>query len=142
MSDSLLRIASQPEAVDLMLTPTSVRMQLAGKVLDEVNAELASAASETEAKESPLIARFVSFVTRSVGKLVSKTIEVPLADIASVEYTGGALVFHYVKKPLISFEVASVGEGQQHAKVLQTFAEADARAFVAKFAEAKAALAH
>jgi hypothetical protein len=36
MSDPLLKITSRPEAVDLMLTPTSVRMQLAGKLLDEL----------------------------------------------------------------------------------------------------------
>lgn len=139
MDEPLLTITSQTGAIDLVLTATSVRMQLAGKVLDEVHAELASA--DAEPQESAWASRFAHFITRSVGKLVSKTIEVPLSDIASVEYTGGALVFHYVKKPLLSFETTSVGEGKRPVPVLSTFSEADAQAFVARFAEAKAAQA-
>jgi hypothetical protein len=139
MGDPLLTITSQTGAIDLVLTATTVRMQLVGKVLDEVNTELTSAANETQ--EPAWAARFVHFVTRSVGKLVSKSIEVPIADIASVEYADGGLVFHYVKKPLISFEIASAVEGKQQVPVLQTFAEADARAFVEQFAKAKAAQA-
>lgn len=140
MSESLLTITSQTGAIELGLTSTSVHMQLAGKVLEEVHAELASADEQTQAEPS-WATRFTHFVTRSVGKLVSKSIEVPISDIASVEYTDSRLVFHYVKKPLLSFETVSVSEGKQNIPVLQTFAEADARAFVSKFAEAKAALA-
>lgn len=140
MGDALLTITSQTGAIDLALTATSVQMRLAGKVLDEVHAELASADEQTQA-EPAWAARFAHFITRSVGKLVSKNIEVPISDIASVEYTDGKLVFHYVKKPLLSFETVSTSEGKQNIPVLQTFSEADAQAFVAKFAEAKAALA-
>lgn len=140
MSESLLSITSQTGAIELGLTSTGVHMQLAGKVLEEVHAELASADEQTQAEPS-WATRFAHFVTRSVGKLVSKSIEVPISDIASVEYTDSRLVFHYVKKPLLSFETVSVNEGKQNIPVLQTFAEADARAFVAKFAEVKAALA-
>ena len=71
---------------------------------------------------------------------MSKCIEVPIGDIDSVEYTGVSLVFHNVTKPLISFESTNVGEGGKHVPVLRTFSEADARVFVAKFSEAKAAL--
>jgi hypothetical protein len=73
-----------------------------------------------------------------VEKFINKSIEYPLADVTSAEYTGGSLVFTYTHKQRPSFETISVSQNGKNVPVLQTFAPEDAQAFVAKFREVKA----
>lgn len=137
MSQPILTIVSENNAVELMLTDASVTMKLSESLLEEVRGEMQS---EPELQQSGLAGKFVRFVTSSVDKLISRTIEYPLADIASVDYVDGTLVFTYNKKHKLSFETITVGHGHGKETVLHTFKEDDARAFVERFREVKAAV--
>jgi len=137
MSEPLLAITSA-DAIELVLTDSTVSMRFSEKVRGEVHAEIAA---EPEIQSPGLAGRFARFVTGAVEKFINKTIEYPLADVTSAEYTGGALVFTYTHKQHPSFESINVGQNGQNGKnvpVLQTFAPEDAQAFVAKFREVKA----
>lgn len=134
MSQPILTIMSENNAVELILSDASVTMKLSESLLEEVRAEMRS---EPEMRQDGFVGKFVRFVTSSVDKMISQTIEYPLADIASVDYANGALVFTYNKKHMLTFDAISVGAGKGRESVLSTFAEGDARAFVERFHEVK-----
>lgn len=135
MSQPILTIVSENNAVELVLTDASVAMKLSESLLEEIRGEMRR---EPELQQESFAGKFARFVTSSVDKLVSRTIEYPLADIASVEYVDGKLVFAYNKKHMLTFEKITFGAGGEQVSALQAFKEADARAFVAKFREVKA----
>lgn len=136
MSQPILTIVSENNAVELVLTDASVSMKLSESLLEEIRGEMRS---EPELQQESFAGKFARFVTSSVDKMVSHTIEYPLADIASVEYVDGKLVFTYNKKHLLSFEKVNFGADGKQVSALQSFKEDDARTFVAEFREAKAA---
>ena len=134
MSEPLLVVTSS-DAIELVLTDSTVSMRFSEKVRGEVQAEIAA---EPEIQSPGLAGRFARFVTGAVEKFMNKSIEYPLADVTSAEYTGSALVFTYTHKQRPSFETINVGQNGKNVPVLQTFAPEDAQAFVAKFREVKA----
>lgn len=138
MPQPILTIVSQENAVELILTDESVTMKLSESLLEEVRGEMRG---EPELQQNGFAGKFARFVTSAVDKMISHTIEYPLADIAAVDYVDGTLVFAYHKKRMLSFDAISVNagkNGKDRISVLQTFAEADARAFVSRFREVKA----
>lgn len=137
VSEPILTIMSEQNAVELTLTEASVTMKLSESLLEEVCAEMRN---DKDVQADGFAGKLARFITSSVDKLFSRTIEYPLADIASVDYVDGGLAFTYNKKHLLTFDTVSVSAGKGKESVLCTFAEADARAFVAKFREAKVAV--
>lgn len=135
MAESLLTITSTSDGVELVLTDTSVSMKLSDTTLQQEQREMQQdMQNDPDVQKGGLAARFAHFVTTAVEGLLHHTIEYPIRDIAMVAYQDGGLVFTYDKKHVLSFETVSI----DGTPALKAFAEADARAFVQRFAEVKA----
>jgi len=134
MAETLLTITSTNDGVELVLTDTSVSMKLSDTILQQAQREMQQdLQNDRDVQKGGLAARFAHFVTSAVEGLLHHTIEYSIRDIASVVYQDGGLVFIYDKKHALSFETVSL-DGKS---ALKSFAEADARAFVQRFAEVK-----
>ena len=127
-------IATEKDAVELVLSDAAVTMRLGAAVLDEFHHDTQN---DPDLQANNLAGRFARFVTGLAEKAISKTIEYPLADINDVEYTDGRLVFSYVKRRHPSFEDISFGNHGQNIPALAAFAPDDAQAFVEKFHQMK-----
>ncbi len=135
MAEPLLTITSTSDGVELVLTDTSVSMKLSDMILQQAQRELQQdVQNDRDVQKGGLAARFAHFVTTAVEGLLQRTIEYPIRDIATVAYQDGGLVFTYDKKHVLSFETVII----DGTPALKAFAEADARAFVQRFAEVKA----
>ncbi len=135
MAESLLTITSTNDDVELMLTDTSVSMKLSDTILQQAQREMQQdLQNDHDVQKGGLAARFARFVTTAVDGFLHHTIEYSIRDIASVAYEDGGLVFTYSKKQMFSFEAVSM----DGTPALKSFAEADARAFVQRFADVKA----
>ena len=136
MSDTvLLTIKSNDNAVELTLSDAAATMKLSEGLLQEVEGEMQrDLQHDADVQKGGLAGRFAQFVTHAVDSMLHKSIEYALADIKSVEYQNGGLVFTYNKKHALSFEMVKIDSKP----ALQSFAEADARAFAERFAEVKA----
>ena len=135
MAEPLLTITSTNDGVELVLTDTSVTMKLSDAILQQAQREMQQdLQNDRDVQKGGLAARFAHFVTTAVDSLLHHTIEYPIRDIDSVAYQDGGLVFTYGKKQVFSFETVNL-DGKP---ALKSFAEADARAFVQRFAEVKA----
>lgn len=145
MSDPLLTITSQEDAVELQLTREHVRMKLSEKVMEEFRSEVRS---DPDVQAPGLIGSFVRAVTGAAEKLMSSSITYPIADIESVAYRDGALVFTYRKRHVTTFGDIQVrldgisARGGAKTSALTTFAPADAENFVQQFAKVKEQSAH
>jgi hypothetical protein len=134
MAETLLTITSTNDGVELVLTDTSVSMKLSDTILQQAQREMQQdLQNDRDVQKGGLAARFAHFVTSAVEGLLHHTIEYSIRDIASVVYQDDGLVFTYDKKHALSFETVSL-DGKS---ALKSFAEADARAFVQRFAEVK-----
>jgi hypothetical protein len=136
MSDTvLLTIKSENNAVELTLSDAAVTMKLSESLLHEVEGEMQQdLKSDPDVQKGGLAGRFAQFVTHAVDSILHQTIHYALGDIKSVDYQDGGLVFEYSKKHALSFETVKVGDKP----ALQSFAEADARAFAERFSQVKA----
>ncbi len=135
MAEPLLTITSTNDGVALVLTDTTVSMKLSDAILQQAQAEMQQdLQNDPDVQKGGLAARFARFVTTAVEGFLRHTIEYSIRDIASVAYENGGLVFTYAKKQAFSFETVSI----DGTPALKSFAEADARAFVQRFAEVKA----
>ena len=145
----VLTITTQEDAIELVLTQSSVVMRLSDQIVDQVHEQIHR--DPDIQRQQGLIGRFARFVANSAEKMISGSIEYDIDDIESVTYTDGTLVFTYVKKHGLSFEDLTVGDqghditagkhGGKHAtnaSVLSLFAPEDAQAFVARFQQLKA----
>lgn len=135
MTEPLLTITSINDAVELVLTDTSVSMKLSDTILQQAQHEMQQdLRNDRDMQKGGLAARFAHFVTSAVDGLLHHTIEYSIHDIASVAYQDGGLVFTYSKKHALSFETVNI----DGTPALKSFAEADARAFAQRFADVKA----
>jgi hypothetical protein len=136
MSDTvLLTIKSDNNAVELTLSDAAVTMKLSEGLLQEVEGEMQrDLQHDSDVQKGGLAGRFAQFVTHAVDSMLHHTIQYSLADIKSVEYQNIGLVFTYNKKHALSFEQVNMGDKP----ALQSFAEADARAFAERFSQVKA----
>ncbi len=134
MAEPLLTITSTNDSVELVLTDTSVSMKLSDALQQQAHREIQQdLQNDRDVQKGGLAARFARFVTSAVEDVLHHTIEYPIGDIASVAYQDGGLVFTYGRKRKLSFETVSF-DGKP---ALKSFSEADARAFVQRFAEVK-----
>jgi len=134
MSEPILTIRSEKDAVELVLTETDVSMKLSESVLKEAQSEMnQDLQNDPDVAKGGLAERFGHFIAHAVDKLLHQSIEYPLADIQSVEYRDGGLVFTYRKKHALSFETVNV----ESKPALKSFSAADAQAFVEKFDQVK-----
>jgi hypothetical protein len=134
MGEPILTIKSEQNAVELVLTDTEVSMKLSESVLKEAQSEMKQdLQNDSDVQKGGLAGRFGHFIAHAVDTLLHQTIEYPIADIESVEYRDGGLVFTYRHKHTLSFETVRVDDKS----ALKSFSESDARAFVEKFNQIK-----
>jgi hypothetical protein len=135
MSEPVLTITSQEDAVELILTHEQVLMKLSDAVAQEFQRDTQA---DPDTQAPGLVGRFTRMVTGAVGKMISSTIEYPLDDIESVTDRDGTLVFAYRKRRTISFESISVIRDGANVPALAAFSPADVQRFVQQFASVKA----
>ena len=135
MSEPVLTITSQEDAVELLLTQDSVRMQLSERVLEEFRREVES---DPDVQAPGLAGRFVRAITGAAGKLLKTNIEYPLYDLESVAVRNGALVFTYLRRQRPDFEDVNIVVKGTRIPALAAFAPADMAAFVERFTALKA----
>jgi len=134
MSEPVFTIATAENAIELVLSDTAVTLRLSDAVLGEFHREVDN---DPDVRADNLAGRFARLVTGMAEKLISKTIEYPLADINDVEYTDGRLVFSYAHRHKLSFEGITVGDHGHNTPVLAAFSPDDANAFVEHFHQLK-----
>ena len=135
MSEPVLTITSQEDAVELILTHEQVLMKLSDAVLHEFRSD---AQADPDVQAPGLAGRFARMVTGAVEKMISSTIEYPLADIESVADRDGTLVFTYRKRRAFSFETVTIVLNGVNVPALAAFSPADAQNFAQQFAAVKA----
>lgn len=135
MSEPILKIISQEDAVELTLTRESVRMRLSDSVLQQFRREVDA---DPDVQSPGLAGRFARAVTGAVGKLLTSYIEYAVYDIESVVERNGTLVFTYHKRHVPSFEDINLGINGRTVSALAAFAPADASQFAEQFAALKA----
>jgi hypothetical protein len=81
-----------------------------------------------EHEDEPLASAIVSAVVGSVRSLLDHSAECPIRDLASVEYTGGGLVFTTEDGDRV-LQGIDIDDDD----VMREFSERDARAFVREF---------
>src|SRR5215472_8585403 len=124
MSEPILTIKSAQDAVELVLTDTDVSMKLSESVLKEAQTEMQQdLQNDPDVKKGGLAERFGHFIAHAVDTLLHQTIGYPIADIQSVEYRDGGLVFTYNKKHGLSFESVKVDDKT----ALKSFSAADSQ---------------
>lgn len=135
MSEPVLTITSQEDAVELVLTSEGVHMKLSDAVLHEFRSDVQT---DPDVQAPGLVGRFARMVTGAAEKLISSTIEYPLADIESVADHDGTLVFTYRKRRAFSFENVTITLNGARVPALAAFSPADAQTFAQQFAAVKA----
>lgn len=130
MTEAVLTITSQEDAVELILTQSSVRMKLSESVLRQYRDEVAA---DPDVQSPGLVGRFARAVTGAVGALLSSYIEYPYYEIEALDYRDGALIFTYRKRHRPSFEDITFDLKGKRISALAAFAPADAATFVQRF---------
>ena len=124
----VLAISNDSKEVDLVLTETTVYMQLSEQMLEKLRAEFDK--ERAEAEDSKFATGIKNFVLDKVENLISYQIEYGLDEISGMRYEEGWLIVEVEKEKLISFDDIEV-DGER--KVMQTFEERDAKRFVRRF---------
>jgi hypothetical protein len=122
-SGDTVAIRTTDGAIQLGLARDTVYMGLTDSVLTLARTDMARDTEETKSVIAGTIERFVK---KSVGSALQTRLKYPLADLDSVNYSGGAIKFAYRDKRRIGFEDVS----QNGHKALQSFTPDDAQHFV------------
>jgi len=131
--DARLAIATRDDRVALLLTGEAVVMQLTDRGLRDIRDDMRREAEEEG--ESGFFAEMVQTVVRStVESMLRRSIEYPVGELRDVEYRRGRLVFTGEDGKRV-FENVRVNDTE----VMESFSDADARAFVREFRRLKAA---
>ncbi len=130
-TEPLVSITSENGLFELVLTRAKVSLQITPALREKMEQDWQRAKADLQ--KAGLLTRAVSHVIGGLGKKMLDKIEYPLADIETVKYTDGALVFTYRKRRIRSFESFTVNQEGQEIAALQTFRPADAREFVRQF---------
>jgi hypothetical protein len=121
-------IVTQDGQVALLLTREGVVLQLTDEGLEQV------AAPKPREQEGGMFAELISSVVRgSVRTLLNRGIEMPYSDLAEARYENGRLFFVRTNGETV-FDDVRINETD----VMAGFRPREARAFVARFREAKA----
>jgi hypothetical protein len=121
-------ITTQDGAASLLLTERAIVLQLTDRELERIG----STESEKQEGQGVLARMFESMVRGGVRVLLNHGIEYPLSDLADARYENGRLFFVRNNGERI-FEDVRINETE----MMEGFASRDARAFVARFREAK-----
>jgi hypothetical protein len=116
-------------AASLLLTDHAIVLQLTDQELDRIG----SAEAEKQEGQGALARMFESMVRGSVRVLLNHGIEYPLSDLADARYVDGRLFFVRNNGERI-FEDVRINDSS----MMEGFRPREARAFVARFREAKA----
>lgn len=133
LDDARLAITTTDDAAALVLTRSVVALQLTDRTLRRVNDEMARDARSDDENHGVLASMIAGAVRGTVGSMLRRSIEVPIRELASVDYRDGRLVFVTEDGGRI-FDKAEVNGTELTA----SFSPADARAFVREFRALKA----
>lgn len=132
LDDAHLAITTTDDAAALVLTRSVVALQLTDRTLRKVNDEMRRDARDDDS-HGVLASMIAGAVRGTVGNMLRRSIEVPIRELASVDYRDGRLVFVTEDGDRI-FDKAEVNGTELTA----SFSPADARAFVREFRALKA----
>ena len=122
-------ITTSDNVATLLLTRDVLALQLTDRALDRIARD-----ADEDADEHGVIGRWVSNVVRStVASVLRHSIEIPIADVRSVEYRGGRLLVTTEDGERI-FEDVEIEDSD----VMENFSRRDAEAFVRQFRALKA----
>ena len=122
-------ITTTDNVATLLLTRDVLAMQLTDRSLARIAHD-----TDEDAEDRGFIGRMVSNVVRNtVASVLRHSIEIPIADVRSVEYRGGRMVVTTEHGDRI-FEDVEV----QDSDVMENFSRRDAEAFVRQFQALKA----
>ena len=123
-------IATRDGRVALLLTRDAVAMQLTDRGLRDIGRDM----DEDVRDEDGFVAEIIQAAVRSsVATMLKRSVEYPVRELRDVQYRGGRLVFTSEDGERV-FENVSVDDTD----VMESFSEADARAFVREFHRLKA----
>lgn len=123
-------IATRDGKVALLLTRDAVAMQLTDRGLRDIGRDM----DEDAEGEDGFVAEIIQAAVRSsVATMLKRSVEYPVSELRDVQYRGGRLVFTGEDGERV-FEDVSVNDTD----VMESFSEADARAFVREFQRLKA----
>lgn len=127
--DARSAITTRDGMVMMLLTRDAVALQLTDRGLRDVRREMHEEARE----EGGFLAEVIAAAVRgSVGTMLKRSVEYPVSELRDVSYRGGRLVFTGVDGERV-FEKVTVND----ADVMESFSEAEARAFVREFRRVK-----
>jgi len=132
LQDAHLAITTTDDAAALVLTRSVVALQLTDRTLRKVNDEMRRDARDDD-NDGVLASMIAGAVRGTVGNMLRRSIEVPIRELASVEYRNGRLEFTTEDGERI-FDRAEINGTDLTA----SFSPADARAFVREFRALKA----
>lgn len=131
LRDARAAIATRDGKVALLLTRDAVAMQLTDRGLRDIGRDM----DEDTHEEDGFLAGIVQAAVRSsVTTMLKRSVEVPVSEIRDVDYRGGRLVFTGEDGERV-FDHVTVNDTD----VMDSFSDADARAFVREFRRLKAA---
>ena len=129
--DARSAIATRDGKVALLLTHDAVALQLTDRGLRDVGRDM----DEDMDEEEGFLAGIIQAAVRSsVTTMLKRSVEYPVSELRDVEYRGGRLVFTGEDGERV-FENVTVNDTD----VMESFSDADARAFVREFRRLKAA---
>ncbi|HEX2203618.1 MAG TPA: hypothetical protein VHG91_09985 [Longimicrobium sp.] len=132
LADADFAITTTNQKASLMLVDGMVAMQLTDRTLREITRDMDRDARE-DADDGFLARTIANAVRNSVGSMLRRSFQYPVADIESVEYRRGRLVFTTEDGDEI-FRNVEVDDDE----LMETFSPADAQAFVREFRALKA----
>lgn len=127
--DARSAITTRDGTVMMLLTRDAVALQLTDRGLRDVAREM----DRDARKEEGFLAEVVAAAVRgSVHTMLKRSVEYPVSELRDVSYRGGRLVFTSEDGERV-FGSVTVND----ADVMESFSEADARAFAREFRRVK-----
>jgi hypothetical protein len=128
--DARFAVTSQNGEVTLMLTRSSVALQLSDHTFHHVDRKLRQKERERDQddEENPLADAIRTAVLSSVRALLDHSAECPIRDVKDVDYRGGELIFTLNNGERLFRHVEL-----DDTNVMQNFSASDAHAFVREF---------
>jgi len=123
-------MTTRDDVASLLLTRRVLALQLTERGLARIGREM-----DDDDEEDGVVARFVASVVRSsVRGVLRHSLQIPIADIRSVDYRGGHVVITTEDGDRV-FEEVEIDDTD----VMERFSRRDAEAFVRRFHALKAA---
>ncbi|HKJ45596.1 MAG TPA: hypothetical protein VJ991_07195 [Balneolales bacterium] len=124
-----LVITTKDQKVNLVMSDSTIYMQLTKDVLAKVNEDLNNEKNKDHGNN--WADKFSHFVVSNVQSLVNKKLEYPISEIKDITYEDGALKITYYHTHIMTFNKIQ----DEDKPVLASFNESDAKDFVRRFHE-------